>query len=197
MLPEGNPTKIVKAGGGHSIVRAGPVQAQMSLPDVPTLAKAMGDVFKVGGWPLAALFVVALLILVLIAKGVVSQAVGFFQTVTIILTVSSVVTLFGLAAIAYLRWRAELDLRRDIYRSETELQDKFILQLIQYAMTGNPEWTPTNRKDAIDAITNSMVNLIRGVSTARQELRADVVMPRTSTEAQGNNPPLNHPQAGR
>ena len=150
----------------------------------------MGDVFKAGGLPLTLLFVAALVMLGLIAKGVVSQALGFFQTVTVILTISSVVTLLALAGIAYARWRAELDVRRDVYRSETELQDKFILELTQYVLAmAKPGWGPADLKNTLDGITNSMVGLILDVSTARQDLRTSVIVPPPTAEQSATSPP--------
>jgi hypothetical protein len=171
-------TSIVKGDAGGSIVPAGTPQVQRSLPDVPALAKAMGDVFKVGGWPLAALFVAALLLLFLIGKGLISQAVGFVQTVTIILTISSVVTLLVFTGIAYARWRTELNMRCEVYQSETKLQDKFILELTEYVLNmAKPGWGPADLKNTIEALSTSMVDFIQGVSTARQELRASVIIP--------------------
>ncbi len=60
--------------------------------EVPSLAKGMKDVYKVGGWPLAALLVVALIALALVGQGLFAQAASLIKTISLFVAISSVVS---------------------------------------------------------------------------------------------------------
>jgi voltage-gated potassium channel Kch len=147
----------------------------VSLFTPPELAKAMCDVFKIGGWPLAALFVVAFVgIAVVVGWGKVTDAAAqFISTMSILLVLSSVVTFLVLTIIAYLRWKDELNRNFEIFKVETELLDKFIIQVIQYAnQVLREKMTPEGHGKEIESLTKAIGRLVMEVTKARAQLRA-------------------------
>jgi hypothetical protein len=172
--------KGLDEGGGGSPKSQDP-RPTYTLPTTPELAAALRDVWKTGGWPLAALFVVALIGVILVGAGLVQQATQTILSIAIFLAVASFLTFLVLTVLGFLRWKAELTAHNEIYRIETELQDKFILRLFQYAAeVGGPDISPEGRKKEIQTLTDAVGQLIREATKARNELRS---LPQSPEEA--------------
>jgi len=152
--------------------------------EVPSLAKGMKDVYKVGGWPLAALLVVALIALALVGQGLFAQAASLIKTISLFVAISSVVVLLVLTVLGYLRWKTEVGVYRDSYNAELELQDKFLLSLLQYASTvGGPNALPGDRKALIEAIGPAIGGLMQQMIDVRSKLRLISATSRGSEQA--------------
>jgi len=145
----------------------------VSLPTTPELAEAMREVYRTGGFPLAALFIAALLGILAVGLDVLGGAVQFISNVSILLVYLGVFTFLVLTIIAYLRWKAELNRNLQTFKAETELQDKFVLQVIEYASRGaSGDLTPKQRMDEIESLTRAIAQLVSEVTKARAQLRA-------------------------
>lgn len=147
--------------------------------DLPGLGEAMRDVFKVGGWPLAALFLAAVGLVGLLQAGLFATAVSFVQTLTMVLVLASVVTYLAMTVLGYLQWKTEVEARRSVYEDETQFQDRFMLELIKYAVglsDTRGESTPEGRMKEIEWLTGSVTALVRGLGEARRDLRAAAVL---------------------
>lgn len=145
---------------------------KFQLPEIPSLAKGMKDVFSVGGLPLALLFVVAVVLLALVGQGLFTEAAGLIRTVSVFLAISSVAVFIALTLIGYLRWKTDVEVYRDSYRAELEFQDKFLLALLHYASTvGGADLSPEGRTKAIAAMAEAVSGIMTQTIAARNRLR--------------------------
>jgi len=152
----------------------GPTGTGLTLPTAPELADALKEVWGAGGWPLAALFVVALFGVLAVGGGWVTEATTTILYLAIFLAGGSFATFLLLTVLGYLRWKEELRAHREIFRAETELQDSFILQLVEYASSvgrGMDNYRASDREADIKALAGSIGGLIREVTHARNDLR--------------------------
>jgi len=151
--------------------------------DIPSIANSLADVYKAGSMPLALIFVAAVVIIVLLLRGAlealpwVTYLVGGLLTVGVLLFVA-------MSWLAYRQWRDDLNARvenrrmeMDLYvrlsTSNSEIQDKFVLNLLSHVgeLAGKTGSTPEGRREEVRFLAESLGTLLRDFMTIRNQLR--------------------------
>ena len=151
--------------------------------DIPSIAESLSDVYKTGSLPLALIFVAAVVIFVLLVKGVI-EALPWLTYLVGGLLAAGVFLFTVMSWLAYRQWRDELNARvdrgrmeMDLYlrlsRSNSEMQDKFLLNMLSHVgeLAGKPGSTPEGRREEIKFLAESLGTLLRDFMTVRSQLR--------------------------
>ena len=151
--------------------------------DIPTITKALKEVYTVGSIPLVLLFVAAVVIFGLLARGVLETLPQLVYLVGFLIACGVIVFLI-INWLAYRRWRDEVNTRTenrrlemDLYlklsTSNVEIQDKFLLSLLQYTgeLASRPGSTPEGRREEIKYLSDSLGTLVREFVNLRGQLR--------------------------
>ena len=150
---------------------------------LPSFGKSLGAVYKVGSLPLALLLVGGGAFIWLLV-GRVAEAIAISSYVISALLVSCVIIFLAMNIIAYLQWRyafhAELEARKvkaelfiRLSTSNAELQDKFVLALLEHMskLLTRPDSTPEGRKAELEVLSKSVGGLVTEFLRARSRVK--------------------------
>jgi hypothetical protein len=171
------------------------------LPDslsVPEISKSLAELYKVGSLPLAILLIVAIaLFIFLVSTGFLKFADQIFNFITF-LAASGVVVHLALSWLAFLKWRDNLRANEETYKlrvntyrelidAEKQLQDKFLLNIMNYAGTvASRDGLTESRIAEIKGVTEVVGNLAKEMLKIRADYQPKIpekIQDQTSKEA--------------
>jgi hypothetical protein len=150
--------------------------------DIPSIAKALKEVYAIGSIPLTLIFVAAVVVFWLLVKGALT-ALPFLGYLVGFLIAAAVVVFLIINWLAYRKWRDEVNARIENRRLEIDLyvrltasaretQDGFLLNVLKY--TGNlaakSDLTPDGRIAEINALAGSLGSLVNQFVDLRRKL---------------------------
>jgi hypothetical protein len=152
---------------------------------VPEIAKPLMDVFKVGGLPLAFLFVAALLLSWLITQQIAAGALSTFLLIVAITLGASFASFVFLVTLGYIKWRQDLksnieryrldmETYKELYRSEITLQENFMLAISNQAAqiaSSHSEWSPSDYEKGVTAFGKAVDTMLPKMMDIRAKMR--------------------------
>ena len=182
---------------------SGSVLEKPEMLQLPQISKYLIDVYKVGSLPLAILFVATVgFFAALMTSGLISMTDLVLNLVAFLIG-GSILTMFFLTGIAYLEkkgdlkaneetYHLQLNIYKDLYESEKQMQDQFLLSLMEYAtqVTSRPDATTDERTLEIRNLTTAVGNLTKEMLQIRTNFQ-----PRfpEKPDTRQVNVPGNHP----
>jgi hypothetical protein len=173
--------------GDSSNILNGSSNSKIAKPaavDFPSISKPLIEVFRVGGIPLALLFIITTIIGYLLTARFATEALSTVLLILKWMLAGSFGSFAVLTTLGYLKWREEIKVRleehrlnmeeyRERYRTETALQEKFVSLISQHGAAiaaAHPDWAASDIKSGIDALAKS----VEGILPRMMELRVNM-----------------------
>jgi hypothetical protein len=168
----------------HSSVIRTPEKPQALL--IPDISQALREVYKVGGLPLALVFIAAVVTFGLVVRDALELSRSLINIV-FFLVVASVFLFLALMLIGYFRWRDEVHTKQEehrlemeayyeLYNREIESQDKFMLGLVEYATKLMGEGDAERARD-VELFTKTLGGVVAQMMEIRARLRPVIEPP--------------------